>query len=153
MTGHKVGKSAALGMAYGGSKTGRFIGGDLYDRYWHDPIRYNGRPYLCTRCEKPMVQRAVAGGDDTRCRCRHDVRQKESKQQAMERRAHWLLKREFEPDPVVIHDWQSSALVFDVDAYSAKVLEHYNRVDFAKMEERLAGTVLYGDVVTDKEKK
>jgi hypothetical protein len=146
MSDRKAGKIAALGMAYGGSKTGHFHMkmGDYWEQAMSrvrrpDPIRYNGNPYLCTRCEKPMVARCVAGSDDNRCICHHAKRQKETKQQAMERRAHWLLKKEFDPDPA----WADEAY----------------KVDFAEIEksmsQHLSDAMLYGwhGVTNNKEKK
>lgn len=162
MSDRKAGTSAVLGSLYGGSKTGHW---ELMGDYWeqamsrvqrHDPPKYNGEPYFCIKCNKPCVSQAVAQGSP-RCECRHDVRQRETAEAAMQRRAHWLLKREFDA-PDVIHDWKTAQQVVIDKVWAEKAY----KVDFAELEKRMSelyehrtDAMLYGyhGVSSNKEKK
>lgn len=99
--------------------------------YRQEPPQYSGKPLICTVCQQPMVK-AIMGVK--RCECRHDVRQRETKQAAMERRAHWLLKKEFDPEYAVIRDWPTDRHV----AMLPPPLMHPYKFDYAKLEKRWA---------------
>lgn len=154
----KTGKNALLAAAYG-SKTGRF-GSNMRD-YWEqahsrfprqDPPRYCGEPMICTVCQQLMVKASMGV---KRCECRHDERQRETKQAAMERRAHWLLKREFdEPDPVVIRDWaQDVTMLPPPPAHPYKI----NMAEFEKrwmdLNEKVTNELIYGANATTSNKE
>lgn len=109
-----------------------------YHRYSAEPRDYDGTPYFCTRCDKPAVGRQAAKdmGVHSRCRCHHLKRVVESKDAAMARRAHWLLKEEFDPSEL------TSATA--------------SRDRYKWLSDRiLLGTMYHGDILTPstKEKK
>lgn len=153
----KIGKIRELAVGYSGSKTGRFSLSAQHSLeamsriYRQDPPKYSGEPWLCTRCKQPMVKASMGV---KRCECRHDVRQRETKQAAMERRAHWLLKREFdEPDPVLIRDWKTSyeriAMLPPSPATPYKVDYVELEKRWMELNEKMTNELIYGGVVTN----
>lgn len=80
-------KHFALAQAYG-AQTGRFP---------YTPPGYAGKPYRCVSCNRPASKHE--SWMTNACRCANP--QLESKEDAMQRRAHWLLQREFDkPEPM-----------------------------------------------------
>lgn len=131
-----AGKKATLGMTFGG-----FSHEHIYE--WLEPREFNGEPYFCTRCKKPALSHLAAGGKH-RCRCHHLKRVKETKAAAMERRAHWLLKREFDPELL------SAKAQF---LLHRDMMNQMIRTQWSKDLDAEFKTLIYGGSITNNEEK
>lgn len=132
-----VQKHASLAQDYGG-----------YSDY--TPSLYSGKPFSCAVCDK--VHPVKANWMNHPCECASPVL--ETKEAAMERRAHWLLKKEFAPpelinwpgtvDHSVLHEIRDSYLSDRKDVYTQAVDAIRKQIDTDTIK-HMMGDIVHGE--------